>query len=135
MSGATESVLIGGFLCHQGVDLNWQAQPSRLVGHVYRPVEASWDSTYSIVPSSIGAVEAQAQALDAMRLQQAKCLRGKGRGGTGCYGYLQTQCAGIIDHSEQILATEWVAAGKNQMWQGIAKCSDLAQQAHTLDRG
>ena len=70
-----------------------------------------------------------------MRLQQAKCLRGKGRGGTRCYGNLQTQCAGIIDHSEQFFATEWVAAGKNQVWQGVAKCSYLAQQANTLYRG
>ena len=48
---------------------------------------------------------------------------------------LQTQGAGLIDHWEQIFATEWVAPGKYQVGQGVAKGGDLTQQAHTLYRG
>jgi hypothetical protein len=50
--------IISSFPCHQGIDLNRQAEFSRFARHLYRPVEASRDRTYGIVPSGIGTVEA-----------------------------------------------------------------------------
>lgn len=82
-----------------------------------------------------GTVETEAKALDTVRLQSIQRLGREGGRGARGYGNLQTQCPGFVDHWKQIFATKWIAPGKYQVRQRVAKHSDLSQQTHTLHRG
>ena len=113
--------VIRGLLRHQGIDLNRKPQAPRFARHFQRAVETSRDGTYCVVPRGVGSIEAQAQTLDAVRLQQVKGIRGKGWSGTRSYRNLQTERAGSGDYSEQVFATERVTPGKDQVGQRVSE--------------
>ena len=118
---------------NRGVDLHGHAQFAGGQEHLAGPLETAFPAAEVVVNLGVGAVEADAQPLDARLADPRKgLLRGQRRGG-GREGHFQADAAAVGDQFHQVVPLQRIAAGEHDH-RPLGELGDLRQKLLALLR-
>src|ERR1700687_6039495 len=103
-----------------------------MAGCFHSALESSRDGANVVVLLDTGAVEAESQALNSMRLELGDGVVGQLGSGARSNGNFQPEPIGVVDQRVNVFATEGIASGQNQVGKGIAEADYLAQKPLAL---
>ena len=125
----------GGLGGGQRVDLQRHLQFLGPAHGLDGAVESAIDAADRVVTRRRGPVQAEPQAFNRMLLQPHQHVAGEQGGGGGRDRNPDPEPAGFVDQVEQVLTRQRIAAGEDQLRQGLAELDDLSQKRDTLFEG
>src|SRR5215467_2723142 len=132
-TGAEEFVnrgqIVSCFLRDQRVDLNRKTERTTVASGGDGAIECSRNRADVVMLLGARAVEAQAEALDAMLFQLRNSIVRQFGCGARSDGDFEAEPVGVVNEFVDVAAAEWIAAGQDQMGEGITKIDQLPEEA------
>lgn len=124
--------VVRGFGGGERVDLNGNLKAAGPFDGLHGACERAGNAANGIMRGGGGTVEAESQAFNAGFLQPFENIKGEIGGSCGRNGNADLPAAGFGDQLEKVRAIKGIAAGKDQVRQGLPEVAELIEEGEAL---